>query len=65
MHQNHIRNSKSVPGVITPDARRLGAPPQTPVPDWESEKVATLTPTCLVSASGKDDRDGDKVHCMD
>ena len=29
-------------GVIPPDARRLGAPPQTPVPDCESEKVATL-----------------------
>jgi len=28
--------------VIPLDARRLGALPQTPVPDWESEKVATL-----------------------
>ena len=28
--------------VITPDAHRLGAPPQTSVPDWESENVATL-----------------------
>ena len=27
--------------MIPPDARRPGAPSQTPVPDWESEKVAT------------------------
>jgi len=32
--------------VIPPDARRQEAPPQTPVPDWESEKVATLVLTC-------------------
>jgi len=32
-------------GVIPPDARRLGAPLQTPVPDWESEKAATLLPS--------------------
>jgi len=42
---NHICNSKSVPGVLSPDADRLGAPPQPPVPDWESEKVATLDKT--------------------
>jgi len=35
---NHIQNSKSFP----PDTHRLRALPQTPVPDWKSEKVATL-----------------------
>jgi len=32
-------------GCDTPDARRLGAPRQTPVPDWECEKVAILGQT--------------------
>jgi len=39
-------NYKSFPEVIPPDDRRMGALPQTPIldpiPDWESEKVATL-----------------------
>ena len=41
MHQITYRIPKIFRGY-TPNGRRLAAPPQIPVPDWESEKAATL-----------------------
>ena len=46
MHQITYRILKVFRGWY-PGPRRLGLRPKTPVPDWESEKVATLSSTQL------------------